>query len=91
MHFIRLRQWRDRRPLVPCQVAEASVSKLAFYYDPADFDLKKGWFPFRNNHFFVNSEKVNPHVFIWTALVCRILVRGRPLFGLMWRAVCANS
>ncbi|CAM9123232.1 unnamed protein product [Discosporangium mesarthrocarpum] len=30
---------------------------MAFYYDPEDYDLEKGWFPFRNNHFFVNSDK----------------------------------
>lgn len=31
---------------------------MAHYYEPRDFDLAKGWFPFRNNHFVVNSEKV---------------------------------
>lgn len=36
------------------------MSKLAYLYDPSDYDLKKGWFPFRNNHFVVNSEKVCP-------------------------------
>ncbi|CAM9114792.1 unnamed protein product [Chrysoparadoxa australica] len=35
--------------------AEEDIEKN--YYDPADFDLKKGWFPFRNNHFFVSSDK----------------------------------
>lgn len=32
---------------------------MAYYYEPRDYDLKKGWFPFRNNHFVVNSEKVS--------------------------------
>lgn len=40
------------------QVATPTVSKIAYYYEPGDYDLKKGWFPFRNNHFLVNSEKV---------------------------------
>lgn len=37
------------------------MSKVVYYYKPGDFDLKKGWFPFRNNHFVVNSEKVRGH------------------------------
>lgn len=41
------------------QVARPTVSKMAYYYEPRDYDLKKGWFPFRNNHFVVNSEKVS--------------------------------
>lgn len=40
------------------QVAKPTVSKMAYYYEPRDYDLAKGWFPFRNNHFVVNSEKV---------------------------------
>ncbi|CAM9117111.1 unnamed protein product [Ectocarpus sp. 13 AM-2016] len=39
------------------KVAKPAVSKMAYYYEPRDYDLKKGWFPFRNNHFVVNSEK----------------------------------
>ncbi|CAM9163795.1 unnamed protein product [Ectocarpus fasciculatus] len=39
------------------KVAKPTVSKMAYYYEPRDYDLKKGWFPFRNNHFVVNSEK----------------------------------
>ncbi|CAN0004699.1 unnamed protein product, partial [Phaeothamnion confervicola] len=27
------------------------------YYDPADYELPKGYFPFRNDHFFINSGK----------------------------------
>lgn len=40
------------------QVATPGGSKAAFFYDPGAFELGKGWFPFRNNHFVVNSEKV---------------------------------
>lgn len=43
------------------QVATPTVSKMAYYYEPGDYELKKGWFPFRNNHFLVNSEKVGLH------------------------------
>lgn len=39
------------------KVATPTVSKMAYYYEPGDYELKKGWFPFRNNHFLVNSEK----------------------------------
>ncbi|CAM9379977.1 unnamed protein product [Pylaiella littoralis] len=39
------------------KVAKPAVSKMAYYYEPRDYDLAKGWFPFRNNHFVVNSEK----------------------------------
>lgn len=44
------------------QVARPTVSKMAYYYEPRNFDLAKGWFPFRNNHFVVNSEKVRKGV-----------------------------
>lgn len=45
------------------QVATPTVSKMAYYYEPGDYELKKGWFPFRNNHFLVNSEKVSLHYY----------------------------
>lgn len=52
------------------QVAQPTVNKMAFYYDPVDYDLQKGWFPFRNNHFFVNSEKVRGHGSLACVTIC---------------------
>ncbi|CAM9433081.1 unnamed protein product [Ascophyllum nodosum] len=39
------------------KVAKPDDSKTAYLYDPREVELGKGWFPFRNNHFVVNSEK----------------------------------
>ncbi|CAM9106742.1 unnamed protein product [Choristocarpus tenellus] len=39
------------------KVTEYSEAVLTNYYDPGDYELEKGWFPFRNNHFFVASDK----------------------------------
>lgn len=67
------------------QVAGPSGDKVAFLYDPSDYDIAKGWFPFRNNHFFVSSDKVrsvgrvqsSPYLslslaFLVLVLVCQI-------------------
>lgn len=51
-------------PVAPRQIAKPTVSKMAYYYEPRDYDLAKGWFPFRNNHFVVNSEKVREELYI---------------------------
>lgn len=69
-----------RRPL-ECQVAKPDISKMVYYYDPDDYELKKGWFPFRNNHFVVNSEKVSGSSGVREHTSCEVAANNRPSAG----------